>query len=368
MLRAFVLSALVAAGLPCLAAEPRVLEHNVVFYEKDRFAGWPANNGCWSWGDEIVCGFSLGYYKERGGGHPIDRDRPSGPMQARSLDGGRTWTIETPSYVGDDGKEREPQECPGGIEFTHPDFAARFRGSSFCYSQDRCRTWSGPFQLPLFGRERLLARTDYIVRGEHDLIAFIASVKDDGKEGWPFSIRTRDGGKTWERGGWIGPQPESGGYAIMPSTLQLSDQSFLSMIRRNSHDESGERWWIDAWLSPDDGESWYRLAEPVIENHGNPPHMIRLEDGRIALTYGDRNESASIRARISEDRGQTWGSEFVVRDGAGSWDIGYPRTVQRADGRLVTMYYFWDPETGKERYIAATIWDAGEPVETAQVP
>jgi hypothetical protein len=39
-------------------------------------------------------------------------------------------------------------------------------------------------------------------------------------------------------------------------------------------------------------------------------------------------------------------------------DLGYPRTVQRPDGKLVTIYYFNDrPDT--ERYIAATIWDPG---------
>ena len=35
-----------------------------------------------------------------------------------------------------------------------------------------------------------------------------------------------------------------------------------------------------------------------------------------------------------------------------------PRTVQRADGRLVTIYYFND-RSQKERYIAATIWSPG---------
>ena len=40
------------------------IHHTEVYYEAGRFAGWPANNGIWSWGNEIVVGFSLGYYKE----------------------------------------------------------------------------------------------------------------------------------------------------------------------------------------------------------------------------------------------------------------------------------------------------------------
>ncbi len=36
----------------------------VVYKEAGRFAGWPANHGIWSWGNEIVVGFKLGHYKE----------------------------------------------------------------------------------------------------------------------------------------------------------------------------------------------------------------------------------------------------------------------------------------------------------------
>ena len=51
------------------------------------------------------------------------------------------------------------------------------------------------------------------------------------------------------------------------------------------------------------------------------------------------------------------GTMVIFREDGGNWDIGYPRSVQRTDGKIVTIYYYWDPETGPERYIAATIWD-----------
>jgi hypothetical protein len=35
----------------------------VVYREPDRFGEWPANNGIWVWGDEIVVGFMQGYFK-----------------------------------------------------------------------------------------------------------------------------------------------------------------------------------------------------------------------------------------------------------------------------------------------------------------
>jgi hypothetical protein len=346
--------ALLSVGLS--QVELSGVEHGTVFYEVGRFAGWPANNGVWSWGDEIVVGFTLGYFDpDKVDGHPIDRDRPSGPMQARSLDGGVTWTIEKPSYVVEGGEELPLTAVPGSLDFAHPDSAMRFRGDRYYYSNDRCRTWQGPFQLPDFDRPGLLARTDYLVNGKHDLTAFLATEKDGGGEGWVCSIRTTDGGKTWNFIGRIGEQPGQGGYAIMPSTLRLKNGALLSIIRKRAQTETGRIWWIDAYLSPNDGADWYQLDRPWINNHGNPAHMIRLADGRIALTYGFREAPYGIRAMISADEGKTWGDEFVLRgDGAG-WDLGYPRTVQRADGKCVTMYYFNDGAR-PERYIAYTIW------------
>jgi hypothetical protein len=79
--------------------------------------------------------------------------------------------------------------------------------------------------------------------------------------------------------------------------------------------------------------------------------------------YGYRRPPFGIRARVSADRGATWGEEIVLRDDGGSGDLGYPRTHLRDDGALVTAYYFnlaGDPiqQNGGVRHIAATIWRA----------
>lgn len=353
--------------VPAAAAEPaHVLKHVVVCKESGRFAGWPANNGIWNWGDEIVVGFTLGYYKDQGGGHPIDRDRPVVPRQARSLDGGETWTIETPNYLDAEGHERAPMDPPGNIDFTQAGFAMMFRMedsnegySRYYYSMDRCHTWQGPFKLPDFGRKGIFARTDYVIDGKHEMMAFLTAAEDEGGEGWPFAARTADGGKTWEFVGWIGKQPAPSGYAIMPSTLRIDDRTLFTVIRCRGDFDGARQYWLESYLSPDNGSQWYLLKEPWVNNHGNPPHLVALQDGRWALTYGYRAPQYGIRARISVDRGVTWGEEIILRDDGAEWDLGYPRTVQRADGRIVTAYYFNDTDQ-KERYIAATIWDAGE--------
>jgi hypothetical protein len=351
-----------------------VLAHRMVYQKRGRFGGWPANHGIWSWGNEIVVGFSAGTYKDLGPErHAIDRTRPEEHLLARSRDGGLTWTIESPSDKGalvpagrmlhgtapPGLKERPWQDCPGGIDFTHPGFALTVRmtdtnagPSRFYYSTNRGHDWKGPFRLPLFGQKGIAARTDYLVNGKHDCLLFLTAAKANGREGRPMCVRTTDGGRTWKFVSWIGPEPS--GYAIMPSTVRLGAKELLTAIRRRE----GGKSWIETWRSPDDGTTWKRDTVPAPDlGEGNPASIIRLADGRVCLTYGHRAVPYSIRARLSGDGGRTWGREITLRDGGGGRDIGYPRSVQRPDGKVVTVYYFWDRKTGPERYVAATVWD-----------
>ena len=49
------------------------------------------------------------------------------------------------------------------------------------------------------------------------------------------------------------------------------------------------------------------------ESGGNPPAMIKMQDGRICLVYGYRATPFGIRARLSEDGGHTWGDVIHLR-------------------------------------------------------
>lgn len=357
-------------------APQSVNEHNVVVYqEAGRYAAWPANHGIWSWGNEILVGFQSGYFQRHTPElHPIDHDRPAEDLLARSLDGGETWTVEKhPDLLPPNGTReagiaielggKPDSDCPGGIDFSNPDFILTARmsdadggASRFYYSMNRGRTWEGPFKIPNFGQKGTAARTDYFVNGKHDLTLLFAVSKPTGKEGRVMVVNTKDGAKTWHFVSFIGPEPAAGDYAIMPSSVRLSATSVLTAIR-HSH-------WIEIWRSDDNLATWHYVNTPVPETgKGNPPSMIRLHDGRIAITYGIRVPPYEMRARLSQDEGQTWGREIVLRTGAAGWDIGYSRTVQRLDGKIVTVYY-WDESAEKDGYIAATIWEPEEAAGT----
>jgi BNR repeat-like domain len=344
------------------AQRPPSTRNVVVFQESGRFGGWPANNGMWAWGNELLVGFSLAYFKNVERGHAVDPDKPSVLRFARSLDGGETWTIEKPSFLTPEGKEREPVDSPGGFDFTHPDSAVTFRMvssrtgySRFYYSSDRGKNWQGPYKIPEYSRTGIASRTDYIVNGKHDLTAFMTAHKVNGREGRVFAVRTTDGGKNWTFVSWIGPEPN--GFSIMPSSVRLSESRILTTLRR----KEGEYHWIDAWVTDDNGATWRFLNRPAASTGGsvgNPPSLIKLKDGRLSLVYGYRSAPYGVRARLSSDDGLTWSDETVLRSDAGCWDLGYVRSVQRPDGKVVAVYYYNDAPD-RERYIAATIWDPG---------
>jgi hypothetical protein len=366
----FCLLGLIWAPRPLAALDA---EHVEVYHEPGRFGGWPANHGMWSWGNELLVGFAAGYYKDNGPMfHAIDHGKPEEHLLARSKDGGLSWTIENPAEQGAlvprgpglHGTEvpgvvdRPWIDCPGGIDFADPNFAMTLRmsnhhggASRFFYSTDRGHRWAGPFKFPMLGQKGVAARTDYIVNGPSDCLVFLTASKSTGGEGRPFCARTTDGGKTWKFVGWIGPEPP--GYSIMPSTVRLGERELLTTVRVRDGDPS----WLEAYFSPDDGKTWtLRNALVADTGEGNPAAMLKLADGRICVTYGVRAAPFGMRARFSTDGGTTWSKEVTIRGKGGGRDLGYPRSVQRPDGKVVTVYY-WNDDAAETRYIAATIWE-----------
>ncbi len=352
------------AALPALAGERTV----VVYDQPGRFAGWPANHGVWSWGNEIVVGFESGYFHIRGPReheHSIDYKRPAEHLLARSLDGGETWRVEKPldllappgtkvAGVPTEAGGKPVTDCPGGYDFTAPGFMATFRmadidigPSRFYVSLNRGKSWDGPFRVPSFGQKGIAARTDYLINGPSDMTVFLTAAKSNGHEGRVICVRTRDGGRTWNMLSFVTPEPEGRDYAIMPSSVRLPSKALLTAVRCQN--------WIDLYRSDDDARTWSYVGRPAADTD-NPPSLLRLRDGRLALTYGRRTAPFGIRARVSSDEGKSWGGEIVLRSDGGSWDLGYTRSVQRPDGKIATVYYFND-SPDQQRKIAVTIWD-----------
>ncbi|HDP99325.1 MAG TPA: hypothetical protein ENN22_09105 [bacterium] len=338
--------------------------HVIVGDEPGYFYGWPANHGVWQWGDEILVGLMKAHYKMDRLHHSRDKSKPSYILLARSLDGGETWSIEDPdNFAGDGGK---PMPVKDKIQFGHPDFAMRCWENEFFISYNRGKTWQGPFLFPGFGLNQLTSRTDYLVTGEESCLFFLSSKVENVKAGLQdraFCAGTSDGGKTIRFVSWMAETDTL--RSVMPSTVRPAENHLVSALRRRYDPTPSQGYvlqknWIDVYQSLDNGASWQFLSKVADtdggKRNGNPPSMVRLNDGRLCVTYGYRGIPYCIRARISDDNGKTWGRETILRDDARTFDIGYTRSVVRSDGKVVTIYYFTS-EQNVEQHIAATIWD-----------
>ena len=366
-------------AIEVIGQKPTDITHTIAAIEKDRFHGWPANNGVWQWSDEILVGYTQGDYAESSG-HNITGIEES--KFARSVDAGATWTMFDPENFLDDEnikwlpKGKKQLEAP--INFHHEGFAMRFFASGyhgnddpeggFYYSYDRGATWQGPYKLRGMNDETELidkgisARTDYVVLGEKELI-FFTSVSN-GKVNRIACIKTKDGGMSFQFASWVTPEDDKLS-AIMPSTVQISGNKFVLSFRKiypSLKNTKGNI--IESYVSEDGCKTWkYLNIIKFFESSSNPPALIKLHDGRLLCVYGDRHHSR-MAGKYSSDEGKSWGEEFIFRDNFkdannSAWDFGYPRLVQRADGKVVAMYY-WASEDKPQQHIAVSIWTPNE--------
>lgn len=351
------------------------MKHILVHHETGLYFGQPANGGIWQWGDEILVGFHGAYYQNKAGDNALDRTRAGiGRMFARSTDCGETWTAESGAQLTEVFENEKP--CPGGIRFTHPDFTLAVKGLGRVYavSYDRGKTWEGSYPLPDGGKP-MKSRTDYVVYGPDDCLFMLSSrppeiqckIKDRS-----FCARTTDGGKTLE---YISDVTDDAPRSVMSSSIRTPEGKLITALRRRwdadyekaDRSEKPEEFkskrqcnWIDTYQSDDEGKTWEHLSLVAFTDlsgswNGNPPALVQMDDGRLVVAYGYRGKPWSIRAKVSEDEGASWSDEYILRDDATHWDLGYPRMVQRSDGQLVTIYYIGTPER-PEPHIEATIW------------
>ena len=88
--------------------------------------------------------------------------------------------------------------------------------------------------------------------------------------------------------------------------------------------------------SSDEGKTW---SKPRFICKGFPTHLQLFGKDKLIMTYTYRLKPYGIRARISDDSGKSWSEEIILSDDGRSWDLGYPSTVEMADGTLFTLWY-----------------------------
>jgi hypothetical protein len=222
--------------------------------------------------------------------------------------------------------------------------AARWVGSWVRLSDDGGDTWSAPIRVPVtapHGPIRLRS-------GQLLYLGKSFLTDSDGHRqgvGTICAAISVDGGHTWQTRGSVplfeGTVEEQ---YHEPHVLELPDGRLLGLIRLQDHGQAPPlenlglvHFSLVQTESSDGGHTW-TPARPL-GFHGSPPHLLQHSTGALVCVYGYRLAPFGQRAMISQDGGQTWDTDIVLRDDGPTSDLGYPSSVELDDGSILTVYY-----------------------------
>ncbi len=217
-------------------------------------------------------------------------------------------------------------------------------------SKDNGRTWSKlerfpnadagwteyiPFGDIWKGSDRMLHASCY--QGQ-----FRDPTRSFHTKGWrSWHFKSDDDGRTWQRGSIIGPRHNE--TDIFP----LGDGEWLAAARIDK---------MELVRSVDNGLTWGEAQPVTIRNEING-HLMRLEDGRLLLSYGVRVANRKgVCAKTSSDDGKTWSDPVRLAVTLNNADCGYPASVQLPNGNIVTAWYSKHSPQYEGYHMGVTIW------------
>jgi Neuraminidase (sialidase) len=222
------------------------------------------------------------------------------PWVCRSSDGGATWTVDKKSF---------PRAAEGRTEFI-------------------------PFGDVLPGGDGALRVACY---------ARDNKTRQDGV--WFF--HSADDGKTWR------VQSQISDANNETAIFHLGSGKWLAAAR--SLGKTKQR--LDLFRSDDDGKTW-TFAEPVSGASQHPGHLMRLKDGRLLVTYGNRIKGQQgVLVRLSADDGKTWGEPLTLVNDLVSGDCGYPASAQMRDGKVLSAYYSNGTPAHRRYHMGVVVWE-----------
>ncbi len=121
-----------------------------------------------------------------------------------------------------------------------------------------------------------------------------------------------------------------------PHAIEISDGTLICHIRAQ---KSGKYFTIYQSESYDGGRTWSTPMKLLDDLGGAPSHILKCKDGTLIATYAYRTAPYGIRAMVSDDEGETWQIDLDICENGVSFDIGYPSTVELADGTFITVFY-----------------------------
>ena len=212
-------------------------------------------------------------------------------------------------------------------------------------SSDNGFTWKQrgyfPATLP---RGEVTRPYGQIVRGRDGTLRTIAY--DQFGSGAAYMLLSRDDGLNWGEATRIGDD-------LNESVLfEISAGHWLAVGRTVSKPAPVNGQEMRQFRSRDNGQTW--SDENLVAGYSkHPPKLMRLQDGRLLLSYCNRR-NGGIEVRFSSNQGETWSVPRSVAQAGG--DRGYPDSVQLANGKIVTVFYAQSTALYAGYQMAAVVW------------
>ena len=261
--------------------------------------------------------------------------------------------------------ENGPKASPGKIEFTHPDFALmcacthlRAGARSWFYiSYDRCRSWLGPYWLPMFDQTGIAAVR---IIWSMDRIATRYCSPRPSPTARRGASSARDHGRRQDIRVCLLGHTGAGGlfdHAGERATLATGNPDQRTLQRGTAGVRSAAL--LDRPLPQRGQRRKLAVAQPAGAGYRARRQSAYVDQTARWAALPDlwlpRCALCHVR-HVERRRWRDLERAATLRSGAGNHDIGYPRTAQLAGGHMVTVYYFNDDAEG-DRYIAATLWE-----------
>jgi hypothetical protein len=347
----------------------RDVDHVVVYRREDEMVGWPHVMGFWNLGGGELLQQVSSITTRYGNSDDISHDNlgreglGSRQLAFRSTDYGRSWgepvvdmmARADPSQAG---ATRMADLQP--IDFLGPDVLIANNATGFGsptgktnvrVSKDRGHSWGPAIEVPLDALHSLSGMNSALVRPDGTALIWLMEVGASGWDRHPCVYALPPGGHDFHFTTFITPKvdPYAQGSGDYSSTLRFGGHRWfyprgymlpsgrMLCVLRSQRDPRGIMW-TEVFASDDGGRTWHFLSR--VNDFGAPGSLVVKRDGRLVMVYGYRLAPQGIRAKVSEDGGESWGRELIVRDDGGSWDLGYPNAWETDDGRIGALYYF----------------------------
>jgi hypothetical protein len=269
-------------------------------------------------------------------------------------------------YVPD--QVAEAMKKSGQDEYLHKYLTYMLPGGSYIMrSADLGKTWEGPFKpdsLPhnietIPGTKLTVHNRGNIVRAPGGQLV-LAGQKLGFRPDFNSSIvlyKSNDDGKTWL---YMVTAADCHGVSVLEEPRLHITQSGKWVVLIRCHNLNGEKFPRARMClveSTDSGVTW--TAPKVLNFHAEPATSFQMDDGRIIVAYGHREEPFGVRLRVCTPELDNLESaeEFIVRDNAGKIDTGYPWITQVGKNKFLIVYYVNNPSYNGASQIEGTFFE-----------